>query len=88
MSENFEEEINAVYEEMITELITSVNKDRVKALAKVKVIANKYNEVLTINRDLNKELILTQKELSHKLKELEKLKKRTPKNAKSKDISE
>ena len=46
MSENFEEEINAVYEEMITELITSVNKDRVKALAKVKVIANKYNEVL------------------------------------------
>ena len=88
MSENFEEEINAVYEEMMTELITSVNKDRVKALAKVKVIVNKYNEVLTINRDLNKELISTQKELSHKLSELEKLKKRTPKNAKSKDISE
>jgi len=37
---------------------------------------------------LNTQLILTQEQLSHKTKELDKLKKRTPKNAKSKDISE
>ena len=88
MAENFEGEINAVYDEMINEFITSLYTDRIKALAQGKVIATKYNEVLKVNRDINEQLILTQQELSHKIKELEKLKKRTSKNAKSKDISE
>lgn len=87
MAEEIEGHVNAVYEEMLSELITSLYKDRVRALAQGKVIATKYNEVLAINNRLNEQLILTQQELSHKNKELEKLKKRRPKNAKSKDIS-
>tara|TARA_A100001388_G_C28704205_1_gene467750 strand:+ start:83 stop:346 length:264 start_codon:yes stop_codon:yes gene_type:complete len=82
-----EGQVNVVYEEMLSELITNLYKDRLKALAQGKVIATKYNEVLQLNTKLNEELILTQTELSHKIKELEKLKKRQPKNAKSKDIS-
>ncbi len=82
-----EGQVNVVYEEMLSELITNLYKDRLKALAQGKVIATKYNEVLKLNTELNEQLILTQTELSHKIKELEKLKKRQPKNAKSKDIS-
>ena len=82
-----EGQVNVVYEEMLSELITTLYKDRLKALAQGKVIATKYNEVLQLNTKLNEQLILTQTELSHKIKELEKLKKRQPKNAKSKDIS-
>ena len=88
MAEEIEGQVNAVYDGMLSELITSLYKDRVRALAQGKVIATKYNEVLAINNRLNEQLILTQEELSHKTKELEKLKKRQPKNAKSKDISE
>lgn len=88
MAEDIESSVNAVYNEMLSELITSLYKDRVRALAQGKVIASKYNEVLKINEHLNTQLILTQEQLSHKTKELDKLKKRTPKNAKSKDISE
>jgi len=82
-----EGQVNVVYEEMLSELITNLYKERLKALAQGKVIATKYNEVLQLNTKLNEQLILTQTELSHKIKELEKLKKRQPKNAKSKDIS-
>tara|TARA_B100000085_G_C18528673_1_gene507011 strand:+ start:953 stop:1216 length:264 start_codon:yes stop_codon:yes gene_type:complete len=82
-----EGQVNVVYEEMLSELITNLYKDRLKALAQGKVIATKYNEVLKLNTELNEQLILAQTELSHKIKELEKLKKRQPKNAKSKDIS-
>jgi len=82
-----EGQVNVVYEEMLSELITNLYKDRLKALAQGKVIATKYNEVLQLNTKLNEQLILAQTELSHKIKELEKLKKRQPKNAKSKDIS-
>ncbi len=82
-----EGQVNVVYEEMLSELITNLYKDRLKALAQGKVIATKYNEVLQLNTALNEQLILAQQELSHKIKELEKLKKRQPKNAKSKDIS-
>ena len=82
-----EGQVNVVYEEMLSELITTLYKDRLKALAQGKVIATKYNEVLQLNTALNEQLILAQQELSHKIKELEKLKKRQPKNAKSKDIS-
>ena len=82
-----EGQVNVVYEEMLSELITNLYKDRLKALAQGKVIATKYNEVLQLNTKLNEQLILAQQELSHKIKELEKLKKRQPKNAKSKDIS-
>ena len=88
MSEEIEGRVNIVYDEMLSELITSLYKDRVRALAQGKVIATKYNEVLAINNRVNQQLIMTQEELSHKTKELDKLKKRTPKNAKSKDISE
>lgn len=82
-----EGQVNVVYEEMLSELITNLYKDRLKALAQGKVIATKYNEVLQLNTKLNEQLILAQTELSHKIKELEKLKKRQPKNAQSKDIS-
>ena len=82
-----EGQVNVVYEEMLSELITNLYKDRLRALAQGKVIATKYNEVLKLNTELNEQLILAQTELSHKIKELEKLKKRQPKNAKSKDIS-
>jgi hypothetical protein len=82
-----EGQVNVVYEEMLSELITNLYKDRLRALAQGKVIATKYNEVLKLNKELNEQLILAQQELSHKIKELEKLKKRQPKNAKSKDIS-
>lgn len=82
-----EGQVNVVYDEMLSELITTLYKDRLKALAQGKVIATKYNEVLQLNTALNEQLILAQQELSHKIKELEKLKKRQPKNAKSKDIS-
>ena len=82
-----EGQVNVVYEEMLSQLITNLYKDRLKALAQGKVIATKYNEVLKLNTELNEQLILAQTELSHKIKELEKLKKRQPKNAKSKDIS-
>jgi hypothetical protein len=88
MSEEIEGRVNIVYDEMLSELITSLYKDRVRALAQGKVIATKYNEVLAINNRVNQQLIMTQEQLSHKTKELDKLKKRTPKNAKSKDISE
>lgn len=88
MAEDIEDSVNAVYNEMLSELITSLYKDRVRSLAQGKVIATKYNEILKINEHLNTQLILTQEQLSHKTKELDKLKKRQPKNAKSKDISE
>ena len=88
MAEDIEDSVNAVYNEMLSELITSLYKDRVRALAQGKVIATKYNEVLAINNTLNHQLLVTQEQLSHKTKELDKLKKRKPKNAKSKDISE
>ena len=79
---------NVMYDQMLGEYLASLQKDRIRALAQGKVIANKYNEALKANHDVNKKLTLLQEELSHKTKELEKLKKRTPKNAKSKDISE
>ena len=75
MAEDIESSVNAVYNEMLSELITSLYKDRVRALAQGKVIATKYNEVLAINNRVNQQLIMTQEELSHKTKELEKLKK-------------
>lgn len=83
---NLENVINAEYSRMLDEYITSINKDRVMALAKAKVYAEQYNSILKINKELNEQLVLTQHQLGHKNKELEKLKKR--KNAKSKDISE
>jgi len=83
---NLESAVNAEYLRMLDEYITSINKDRVMALAKAKVYAEQYNSILKINKELNEQLVLTQQQLGHKNKELEKLKKR--KNAKSKDISE
>ena len=78
--------VNAEYSKMLDEYITSINKDRVMALAKAKVYATRCNELLKINKDLNEALVVAQQQIGHKTKELEKLKKR--KNAKSKDISE
>lgn len=78
--------IQVEYTKMLDEYITSINKDRVMALAKAKVYANKCNELLLVNSQLNEALVKAQQQLGHKTKELEKLKKR--KNAKSKDISE
>lgn len=78
--------VNAEYYKMLDEYITSINKDRVMALAKAKVYAQRFNELLIINKDLNEALVIAQQQIGHKTKELEKLKKR--KNAKSKDISE
>jgi len=88
MADEIEGLTNVIYDEMLGEYLASLQKDRIRALAQGKVIATKYNEVLKINEHLNNQLILTQEQLSHKTKELDKLKKRTPKNAKSKDISE
>lgn len=85
MAEEFDGAVNLEYDKMLSELITSLYKDRVRALAQGKVIATKYNEVLKKNTDLNIALLTSQEQLSHATKELEKLKKR--KNAKSKDIS-
>jgi hypothetical protein len=78
--------VNAEYSRMLDEYITSINKDRVMALAKAKVYAQQCNELMQVNRELNKTLVAAQQQIGHKTKELEKLKKR--KNAKSKDISE
>jgi hypothetical protein len=83
-----EGEINVEYEEMLSSLITSLTKERLGALAQGKVIANKYNELLKANQELNEALINAQEELSHKNKEINKLKKSVKNNAKSEDISE
>jgi len=87
MSEDFEGAVKVEYDKMLAELITNLYQERIKALAQGKVIAQKYNEVLKLNNELNIQLIKTQEQLSHSGKELEKLKRKT-KNAKSKDISE
>lgn len=88
MTEEIEGQTNVMYDRMLGEYLASLQKDRIRALAQSKVIATKYNEALKVNHDLHKQLVLLQEELHHKTKELEKLKKRRPKNAKSKDISE
>lgn len=87
MADEFDGAVGAEYDKMLSELITSLYKDRVRALAQGKVIATKYNEVLKINTKLNEALLQTQTELSHATKELERLKRKKT-NAKSKDISE
>ena len=87
MAEEIDGIVNVEYDKMLSELITSLYKDRVRALAQGKVIATKYNEVLKINNDLNIALLKTQEQLSHATKELERLKRKKT-NAKSKDISE
>jgi hypothetical protein len=87
MAEEIDGAVNVEYDKMLSELITSLYKDRVRALAQGKVIATKYNEVLKINNDLNIALLKTQEQLSHAGKELERLKRKKT-NAKSKDISE
>lgn len=87
MAEEFEGAVRVEYDKMLAELITNLYQERVKALAQGKVIAQKYNEVLKLNTELNVQLIKTQEQLSHTGKELERLKRKT-KNAKSKDISE
>lgn len=87
MAEEIDGIVNVEYDKMLSELITSLYKDRIRALAQGKVIAQKYNEVLKINTKLNEALLQTQTELSHATKELERLKRKKT-NAKSKDISE
>ena len=87
MAEELDGDVNVEYDKMLSELITNLYKERIRALAQGKVIAKKYNEVLKINTDLNKALLLTQEQLSHATKELERLKRKKT-NAKSKDISE
>lgn len=87
MAEELDSVVNVEYDKMLSELITSLYKDRIRALAQGKVIAQKYNEVLKINTDLNIALLKTQEQLSHATKELERLKRKKT-NAKSKDISE
>jgi hypothetical protein len=87
MAEEIDGIVNVEYDKMLSELITSLYKDRIRALAQGKVIAQKYNEVLKINTKLNEALLQTQTELSHVTKELERLKRKKT-NAKSKDISE
>jgi hypothetical protein len=87
MAEEIDGAVNKEYDKMLSELITSLYKDRVRALAQGKVIAQKYNEVLKLNNELNIQLLKTQEQLSHTGKELERLKRKKT-NAKSKDISE
>jgi len=87
MAEEIDGIVNVEYDKMLSELITSLYKDRIRALAQGKVIAQKYNEVLKLNNELNIQLLKTQEQLSHTGKELERLKRKKT-NAKSKDISE
>jgi hypothetical protein len=87
MAEEIDGAVNKEYDKMLSELITSLYKERVRALAQGKVIAQKYNEVLKLNNELNIQLLKTQEQLSHAGKELERLKRKKT-NAKSKDISE
>lgn len=88
MSDDLEGAVNVEYEKMIGEFITGLYKDRIRALAQSKVIAKKYNEALAFNKELNAALLKLQEELSHKTKELEKLKKRSKTDVESEDISE
>ena len=77
--------IQVEYTKLLDEYITSINKDRVMALAKAKVYAQKCNELMRVNKELNEALIAKEQQLGHKTKELKNLERR--KNAKSKDIS-
>jgi len=87
MSDEINGAVEVEYQSMLHETITNLYKERVRALAQGKVIAQKYNEVLKINEGLNIALNKCQADLSHMTKEFERLKKRKT-NAKSKGTPE
>jgi D-mannonate dehydratase len=86
MAEEINPAVDIEYNKMLHELITNLYKERIRALAQCKVVAEKYNEVLKLNTQINIELLKIQETLSHTQKELERLKRKT--NAKSKGTSE
>ena len=81
MSDHFDDDVDILYGKMIDEMVTNLWKERIKTLAQNKVIALKYNEVLSINETLNKELLRTQEQLSHALKERDRLKRNAKKSS-------
>lgn len=81
MSDDFNVDVDILYGKMIDEMVTNLWKERIKTLAQNKVIALKYNEVLAINETLNKELLRTQEQLSHALKERDRLKRNAKKSS-------
>lgn len=82
MADNeFEGLANNEYDVLVREAITTLYQDRLRALAQNRVIGKKYNEVLAINKQLNEALIDTQDQLSHALKERDRLKRNAKKSS-------
>lgn len=82
MADNeFEGLANNEYDVLVREAITTLYQDRLRALAQNRVIGKKYNEVLAINKKLNEALIDTQDQLSHALKERDRLKRNAKKSS-------
>lgn len=75
--DDFEGRATAEYEEMLSEMITNLWKDRIKTLAQNKVLAIKYNEILKTNKELHVTILELQERLHHAEKERDQLKRKT-----------
>lgn len=80
-NDEFEGNVNNEYDVLVREAITTLYQDRLRTLAQNRVLGKKYNEVLAINKKLNEALIDTQDQLSHALKERERLKRNAKKSS-------
>lgn len=78
---DFEGRVNNEYDDLVKESITTLYQDRLRALAQSRVLGKKYNEILAVNRKLNEALIETQDQLSHALKERDRLKRHAKKSS-------
>lgn len=81
MSDDFNVDVDILYGKLIDEMVTNLWKERIKTVAQNKIIGQKYNEVLAINENLNKALLETQEQLSHALKERDRLKRNAKKSS-------
>ena len=75
--DDFEGRTNVEYEEMLSEMITNLWKDRIKTLAQNKVLAIKYNEILKTNKELHATIYDLQERLHHTEKDRDQLKRKT-----------
>jgi hypothetical protein len=82
MNDNeFDGHVTNEYDVLVRESITTLYQDRLKALAQNRVLGKKYNEILAANKKLNQALLETQEQLSHALKERDRLKRNAKKSS-------
>lgn len=81
MNDEMNHDVDMEYQKLLNEMVTNLWSERLKVIAQNKVIATKYNEVLKINETLNKALLESQEQLSHALKERDRLKRNAKKSS-------